>query len=303
MAAGRLRMLSRWVRPVTTPSACNLKPVAPHPSTAFCRSASNRRVGTTHGAKTRPRRNYDDDDNFTMEDVEDKVNAVLEEVIKKQKIIKYNIMRRKMTPSGAPERNLTWEAIETIRYLKSENPDEWTVERLSEGFSVSTDVIRRVLRTKFSPAPHRRAVQDAKVMSRLQQPALPLCSAATDQNKQTLQAGHSLRQLLSPGNPEAASIPVSLLTAEAPTKASALVTVPVMLPKCHKDSAVPTTRPAQVTSAQTDMVEEEEEEEEMWDGQVLSEEDLDEFRDSKPAPVLRDGNDFFDDNGQFLYRI
>lgn len=34
---------------------------------------------------------------------------------KAQKTVKYHIMRRKMTPAGAPERRLTWEAIDQIR--------------------------------------------------------------------------------------------------------------------------------------------------------------------------------------------
>ncbi|XP_077462996.1 neugrin isoform X2 [Stigmatopora argus] len=285
------------------------------------------------------------------------------EVKRKQKMMKYNILRKKMMPSGPPERNLTWDAMETIRYLKREHPDEWTVARLSEGFSVSDDVIRRVLRTKFTPAPQRRDAQDAKVMSRLQHPMLSpgtaqskqvltpgtaqskqmlspgtvqskqMLSPGTAQSKQMLSPGTAQsKQMLSPGtaqskqalspgtaqskpalqaggslhqpepsrNPEAALIPVALHESEAPTKVSALVKVPETMPNRCEDSAVPTAEPAQITSAHNDVAKEEGE---LWDGQVFSEEELDEFKDIEPTPVLQHGHDFFDGNGHFLYRI
>lgn len=34
---------------------------------------------------------------------------------KRQMTVKYHMMRRQMTPSGAPHRKLTWSAIEQIR--------------------------------------------------------------------------------------------------------------------------------------------------------------------------------------------
>lgn len=53
----------------------------------------------------------------------------------------------------------------------------------------------------------------------------------------------------------------------------------------------------------TKETEEDEEWEESWDGQVLTEEDLEEILDmDKPVPVVQVGNDFFDAEGHFLYR-
>lgn len=44
--------------------------------------------------------------------------------------------------------------------------------------------------------------------------------------------------------------------------------------------------------------------EESWDGKVLTEEQLEEFMEmEKPAPVVQAGNEFFDAEGNFLYRI
>lgn len=34
---------------------------------------------------------------------------------KRQRTVKYHILRRQMTPPGAPQRKLTWDAMEQIR--------------------------------------------------------------------------------------------------------------------------------------------------------------------------------------------
>ncbi|XP_061694457.1 neugrin [Syngnathoides biaculeatus] len=296
MAVGRLHDLLRCLRAGSPRSVIHWCQTPLCPPSAFrdaSNSSSSSRLVGRRGRNGTSRNEDSDEEDSIMEEVEDKLGALLEEGVRKRKTIKYNIMRRKMTPSGAPERNLTWEAMETIRYLKREHPDEWTVARLSEGFSVSPDVIQRVVRTKFSPAPHRRAQQDAKVRSRLQHPELSSGATGIDQSQPGLHAEHSLRRLSAPGKPEAALVPVTVdLDAPAP-KAPILVPVTQTSPK---DAAAPTIWPGQEGSGDA-------EQDETWDGQVLSEEELEKFMDIKPAPVLRVGNDFFDGNGHFLYRV
>ncbi|NXI39262.1 NGRN protein, partial [Galbula dea] len=66
---------------------------------------------------------------------------------------------------GAPERTLTWQAMEQMRFLRQELPEEWPLERLAEGFGVSTDVVRRVLRSRGCVPPHRRQRQDERALS------------------------------------------------------------------------------------------------------------------------------------------
>ncbi|KAF1536118.1 Neugrin, partial [Eudyptes schlegeli] len=56
---------------------------------------------------------------------------------------------------GAPERTLTWQAMEQMRFLRQELPEEWPPERLAQGFGVSPDVVRRVLRGRGCPPPRR----------------------------------------------------------------------------------------------------------------------------------------------------
>lgn len=67
-----------------------------------------------------------------------------------------------MEPRGPPPRTLTREAMGQIRYLHEEFPESWSVPRLAEGFDVSTDVIRRVLRSRFVPTLERKLKQDQK---------------------------------------------------------------------------------------------------------------------------------------------
>ncbi|KAM3663188.1 neugrin [Ammospiza maritima maritima] len=65
----------------------------------------------------------------------------------------------------ASERVLTWQAMEQLRFLRRELPEEWPLERLAEGFGVSTDVVRRVLRSRVCPSPQRRLRQDQRALS------------------------------------------------------------------------------------------------------------------------------------------
>ncbi|XP_061856425.1 neugrin [Colius striatus] len=72
---------------------------------------------------------------------------------------------------GPPERTLTWQAMEQMRFLRQELPEEWPVERLARGFGVSPDVVRRVLRSRGCPPPRRRQRQDEKVLGTTVTPA------------------------------------------------------------------------------------------------------------------------------------
>ncbi|KAF6078274.1 hypothetical protein HJG60_009144 [Phyllostomus discolor] len=72
-----------------------------------------------------------------------------------------------MEAPGAPPRTLTREAMEQIRYLHKEFAESWSVPRLAEGFDVSTDVIRRVLRSKFVPTLEQKLKQDQKVLKKV----------------------------------------------------------------------------------------------------------------------------------------
>uniref|UniRef100_A0A3Q0R854 Neugrin n=1 Tax=Amphilophus citrinellus TaxID=61819 RepID=A0A3Q0R854_AMPCI len=210
-----------------------------------------------------------------LEDVEDK--------LKRQRTVKYHILRRQMTPSGAPERKLTWDAIEQIRYLKQNQPEEWTVERLAEGFSVSPDVILRLLRSKFVPSPERKAKQNAKVMARLSQQVLP-SGTGTQQDRLKLPE-RCTPAILPSGSTEGALIPVANQTRVIQDHG---------LHSLAKSPAPVTVHPTHFTAGISE------------DATVrgITEDKLEEFMEmEKPSPAAQVGNDFFDAEGNFLYRI
>ncbi|XP_052528607.1 tubulin polyglutamylase TTLL13-like isoform X5 [Tympanuchus pallidicinctus] len=92
-------------------------------------------------------------------------NAVLDEAERARRRRAAARLRRVLgAERGAPERTLTWEAMEQMRFLRQELPEEWPLERLAEGFGVSPDVVRRVLRSRSRLPPHRRLRQDARAL-------------------------------------------------------------------------------------------------------------------------------------------
>ncbi|KAF3696799.1 Neugrin Neurite outgrowth-associated protein Precursor [Channa argus] len=244
-----------------------------------------------------------------LEDVEDKLQAVFDEGRKQQRTVKYHILRRQMTPPGAPQRKLTWDAIEQIRYLKQEQPEEWTIERLAEGFSVRPDVILKVLRSKFVPTPERKAKQDAKVVARLRQQVLP-SGTGTGPDRLKLPGNRTPATLL-PGNTESALVPVTDQTVMIQEDSGSLAKSPVpvtVLPSqfaasiCEDAGAI--TSWEDNSSTNTNPTKENQEDEDSWDGQVLTEEELEELMGLETqSPVVQVGKNFFDAEGNFLYRI
>lgn len=92
-------------------------------------------------------------------------NEALDEAEKARRRRKAARLRRELGAGrGAPERTLTWEAMEQMRFLRQELPEEWPLERLAEGFGVSPDVVRRVLRSRSCPPLRRRLRQDARAL-------------------------------------------------------------------------------------------------------------------------------------------
>lgn len=242
-----------------------------------------------------------------MEDVEDKLQALVDEGKRRQRTVKYHMLRRQMTQSGAPPRKLTWDAIEQIRYLKQEQPHEWTVERLAEGYSVTPDVIQRVLRSKFVPPSERKAKQDAKAMPNLSQQVLP-SGAGTGQDRLKLHGNHT-PAALPRGSSNSAMVPAAdqtlMLRGEdsgsLAHRGAPVTALPTQLRAAFSKDAPMTRSTEEDSSTNTNPTEEDEEN---WDGAVLTEEQLQEFIEmKKPTSVVQVGKDFFDAEGNFLYRI
>ncbi|XP_076596137.1 neugrin [Chaetodon auriga] len=292
--------------------------VIPSVSINCCRFASRGTskawMGQSHAHRDRVSNKasrYGDDEELRLEDVEDvedKLQALVDEGRKRQKTVKFHMLRRQMTPSGAPQRRLTWDAIEQIRYLKQEQPEEWTVERLAEGFSVTPDVILRVLRSKFVPTPERKVKQDAKIMAELSSQQVLPSGAGTGRDRVKL-PGSRTPAVLPPGSRGGAVVPVADQTLMLRGEGSGSLTESPA-PVSHfragnsKDAAV-TRSTEEDRTADTDPTEDVEvEEEESWDGHVFTEEELEEFLEmKKPSPAVQVGKGFFDAEGNFLYRI
>lgn len=256
-----------------------------------------------------------------MEDVEDKLQAIVNQERRKQKTLKYHKVKRQMTPKGAPERKLTWDAMEQIRYLKQEQPEEWTVERLAEGFSVSPDVILRVLRSKFTAPPERKAKQDAHVMAKVHQQALPVWGTP-EQGRQQLPGNISPAMLPSGGGSAAlVTLASRSLTARDNGKGSLATTggtASLASLSIQDEVSFPFfskhTSPTKLSRAKEEAVdnvyqegkddEDDEMHEEGWDGVVFTEEQLEELMVStNPCPVTQNGREFYDSDGNFLYKI
>ncbi|XP_077989511.1 neugrin-like [Glandiceps talaboti] len=58
------------------------------------------------------------------------------------------------------DRVLTRDMMDQIRFLKQEDPDEWTISRLAESFGVSQTTIIKTLKSRFVPNEKRKTKQD-----------------------------------------------------------------------------------------------------------------------------------------------
>ncbi|KAF8931488.1 Required for respiratory growth protein 9 mitochondrial, partial [Haplosporangium gracile] len=59
-----------------------------------------------------------------------------------------------------PQKKLTRQAMEEVRYLRKQFPEEWTTAKLADHFNVAGESIAKILRTHYQPTPERAAQQD-----------------------------------------------------------------------------------------------------------------------------------------------
>ncbi|XP_073424745.1 neugrin isoform X2 [Dendrobates tinctorius] len=241
---------------------------------------------------------------------------------RRQKAILLKRMKKELEPPEPAERRLTWNAIQQIRYLREEFPEEWPLTRLAIGFNVSTDAIKKVLKSKFIPNEARRTKQDASVFRILGQ-NLPVST------KKQLQLEASSKHPAEPvlplqGNKRQLLISQSAhLPPPKPSDSSELalrtghLTKSLALTQGSQDlvqgvfSAVsgqggPTTNTKVEPDQTMNKKEDERTVDEKWDREVLSDKELEELANSG-APnnmkVMQKGREFFDSDGNFLYRI
>ncbi|XP_012618757.2 neugrin [Microcebus murinus] len=243
----------------------------------------------------------------------------VESTLKRQKkAMRFQKIRRQMEAPGAPPRTLTWEAMEQIRYLHKEFAESWSVPRLAEGFDVSIDVIQRVLKSKFVPALERKLKQDQKVLKKAGL-ALSLQQIQDSGGSlKPLSAGHcESSSLLMPGDEVSSRGQCHSLALKVIESNARGTNTPRRqkgrnkgIQSLEKESFVPVTatlghpRELQKYSA-SDC-----EGTRGTDGDGLpSNEKLEELKAREPSDqnfsnkVVQRGREFFDSNGNFLYRI
>lgn len=165
---------------------------------------------------------------------------------------------------------------------------------MAEGFDVSTDVIRRVLKSKFVPTLKQKLKQDQKVMIKA-----GFAPASGDVMK-SLSAGHSVSGLLPPGDEVSSknqthSTPGAQKSQKERTKRESLVPTPAAMGHQRKREKHTTSDSEAIRRDDGD--------------RVPSVEKLGELKAGEPrdqnftSEVVQRGREFFDSNGNFLYRI
>lgn len=222
-----------------------------------------------------------------------------------------------MEAPGAPPRTLTWEAMEQIRYLHKEFAESWSVPRLAEGFDVSTDVIRRVLKSKFVPTLEQKLKQDQKVLKKAGINRVAWQLPVSEDTLKPLSAGHPVSgPLLMPG---------AEVSSKSQTHSRALKVIKSNTPSTEaqrrreernkriqvlEESLVPTTTALGHGRELQKCTTCDPEADRGADSDVLpSVEKLEELETAEPgaqsfsSKVVQKGREFFDSNGNFLYRI
>ncbi|KZO94179.1 hypothetical protein CALVIDRAFT_484619, partial [Calocera viscosa TUFC12733] len=63
---------------------------------------------------------------------------------------------RELYPSGwSPPRKISREAMNVLRVFHQEDPEQFGVQDLAERFQISTEAVRRILRSRWQPGPKR----------------------------------------------------------------------------------------------------------------------------------------------------
>ncbi|CAH7341837.1 neugrin [Phodopus roborovskii] len=237
---------------------------------------------------------------------EERALQEVESTLKRQKkAMRFQKLRRQMEAPGAPPRTLTWEAIEQIRYLHKEFAESWSVPRLAEGFDVSTDVIRRVLKSKFIPTLEQKLKQDQKVLKK---------AGLSGDTVKPLSEGLSISDpLLLPGDEVSSNKSTALKVLGSDTHSTAAQRRQDERTKRiqgSEESFVPTTaavghqREIQKHTASDSKTTRRADRD-----RLPSVEKLEELKAREPgdqnfsSKVVQRGREFFDSNGNFLYRI
>ncbi|ORX98912.1 hypothetical protein K493DRAFT_313444 [Basidiobolus meristosporus CBS 931.73] len=86
-----------------------------------------------------------------------------------------------------PAKKVARSTMEKIRFLKSELPDEWPIDRISKEFKISFEAVRRILRSKYQPSPEvLKRQEERRLQQRLDYVRSVKDESTTKQRKPTL---------------------------------------------------------------------------------------------------------------------
>ena len=200
------------------------------------------------------------------------------------------------------------------RYLHEEFPESWSVPRLAEGFDVSTDVIRRVLKSKFLPTLEQKLKQDQKVLKKAGLAHSLQHLRGSGNTSKLLPAGHSVSgSWLMPGHEASSKDPnhsTALKVIESDTHRT---NTPRRWKGRNKgiqdleESFVPVAAPLGHPRELQKYSSDSESPRRTGSGALPSGQKLEELKAEEPgnfsSKVVQRGREFFDSNGNFLYRI
>lgn len=179
------------------------------------------------------------------------------------------------------------------RYLSREFPEDWPVSRLAQGFQVKPDIVRRVLRSHFSPSWERSLKQDGQVWAR--QSGRPPTGRGSQQPLALLTRESTFKLLPAGSRRAGAPRHVAPKACMAPLDSSASEAVPQK--RAGEGQDVPCGA-SLGSDAQA--------EEEHQQGRFLSKEELEQLAAEgweSNLHVVQRGRAFFDEAGNLLYRI
>ncbi|XP_072038579.1 neugrin-like [Amphiura filiformis] len=250
----------------------------------------------------------------------------------------------RLFPQLKEKRTLTTDTMEQIRFLKQEQPDEWTIPRLANSFNVSNTVIIKVLKSKFVPSEKMKQKQD--LQAKINLGLLPPGSTIKALENTEKVIGAPSTKLLGDGHPTSQNL---LSSGQASDNSKIVMDARQESNQIRKQRVV--ARNSQsidnvqiqelnktlVHGKQQSVIKSSEKPEQNWEKKMHSTktrkhhkqrpnkdddavadefgnyaEDFDieenddnppEYEDTEPLKVVQKGREFYDENGELLYRV
>ncbi|PIK33895.1 putative neugrin [Apostichopus japonicus] len=232
------------------------------------------------------------------------LNKVTEDVTKRSSAMNY-AKRAKYLGSEREKRSLTWDNIDKIRFLRQEHPQEWSLSQLAASFEVSETTIKKVLKSKYNPTHEKRKLHDTLVLKntgrekKVKQPPTGT-SVVLDSHKQSFESSGSSQKGFD-------NYPSPTLTANSingkEQEASNNITKKVQLNQKISRTDEQDSHEDDWEEMENVSLEDELEEAEAFES--LNASDFVKVSEDgvMPPKIVQKGKEFYDTDGEFLFRI